>query len=85
MRSPNDPATSSAVTARKIGQFRSLNAMSASGPSSAALNSSRFSSPMSREVVEPVGGVGRDRRERGDGPDAVGQERRAGECVRPAA
>ena len=35
-----------AVTARKVGQFRSLNTMSASGPSSAALNSSTFSSPI---------------------------------------
>ncbi len=30
----------------EVGQFRSLNTMSASGPSSAALNSSTFSSPM---------------------------------------
>ncbi len=46
IRSPNESATSSPVTARKIGQFRSLKTSSASGPSSAAMNSSTFSSPM---------------------------------------
>ena len=79
-----EPRTSAAVTSR-IGQFRSLNTMSASGLSSEALNSFDVLGARAREVVEPVGGVRRDRRERGDGPDPVGQERRAGERVRSAA
>src|SRR4029079_6448604 len=55
---PNASAISSPVTALQMGQARSLNAISASGPSSEAPNSSMFSGPMPSNQSMPSAGYG---------------------------
>jgi hypothetical protein len=62
-----------------------LNTISASGTLERGVELLDVLGAGAREVVEPLGRVGRDRRERGDGPDAIGHERSAGERVWPAA